>query len=162
MYSEEVTLNKSTTTVVNDILDDKTKHYIAKSTFAVSFNLYLDSLGSSGNQILLDSQYFEVSLHNYRLQRYPDGSYNTTSNLIPLAKWNDTFPLENKNLYERLNIKNSVWPTSDDYFLMGDFNSDETYYLTFDFRRWQNTTENNNHWKSNEEIDALYDRNNFL
>ena len=111
-----------------DIVDDKTKHYIGKSTFAFALS-YRNFETFSSENLLFDPTYFEVDMLQMQLIRHSNGTVTDIPQAIQFAAWNDSFPVQNQAVYERNQIQQYIWPTNNDYFLMANFHSEDTYFI---------------------------------
>ena len=138
--------------VIRDFQDDTTKHYIAKNgDFDIAIGYISYPSGEIGANYLADPTYFTINFDNTEYKRMP-GEYNITNRYIQLDYCNDTFPMSQEEFYKRKGMNRYLCPVHKDYFLQGDFNSkvfSDVEVLVF---KCVNSTTNNNHWKSEEDI----------
>lgn len=119
-----------TKTLIKELMNDSTKHYIGKNGFAFAMT-YIDTLtGVLNDNKLDDPSYFVVKLQQATYTRV-NGTYVRTGNDIPLSKCNDTFPYDDKEVYDKLGLANYLCPESTDYYIQSEFNSDLYYDLEF-------------------------------
>ena len=152
-------LNKSVTRTIKDLGRDPTKHYIGKGTFAIALSMYnfYDKIN-----YLDQADMFTVSFQNTIMTLNSEGDVRIKSTEIPHGNCGDSFPLKDKELYDRIRIQNAICPLSDDYFLSSNFLGDEMSIFEIKVSKCTNTTENNNFWKSDEEIDSALQNINFI
>lgn len=65
---------------------------------------------------------------------------------------NDTFPFSGDEIYQRKGMDSYLCPQNNDYYLQGDFNSEVFSDVEILIYKCVNSTENNNHCKSDAEI----------
>ena len=129
--------------------------YIGKSTFRLGIAYVKFPSGQIDNDILTDPSYFNVSFFNTEYRRNSEG-FEIIPNFIPYGDWNDTFSdIVSEELSDRISLDKYLCPSTDDYYLVGDFNSkmfrDLEIYIT-------PCNENNTEgvvWKSKDEIDLV-------
>ena len=111
--------------------------------------------GQIDNDILTDPSYFSVSFSNTEYRRNSEG-FEVVLHSIPYGYWNDTFSdIVSEELSDRISLDKYLCPSTDDYYLVGDFNSkvfrDIEIFIT-------PCKENNTEgvvWKSKDEIDLV-------
>ena len=88
LFIQLVTFKNSTynvRTIIKDLLDDTTKHYIAENDFAVAL-AYVNTLsGDIGSNLLTDPTYFDVQMFQLQGNRN-NGNYDFSVIDIPLEK----------------------------------------------------------------------------
>ena len=90
----------STKTVVKDLLDDTTKHYVNRGTFGIAV-AYVDiPTGSALPNYLQDQTYFSVNFGSREAIRQ-NNTYTDRILNINSGSWGDSFPLDNSELYQR-------------------------------------------------------------
>ena len=134
---------KDLNTTVKDISNDKTKHFIGQGTFAFAVD-FQDLV--TGANLLMDSTYFELSMQNVFVTRYPNSSITFTAREIPYDQCGQNFKfVTDQNQYNRIGLARYACPTSTDYYISSDFFGDEFANLQIDVKKCTNTTENGNH-----------------
>ena len=138
--------------VIKDLLDDTEKHYIAKENyFAVAIAYISYPSGQIGSNFLADQTYFTISFNNLNYTR-SNGEYYIQNMPVELAYCNDTFPFSNSEFYQRKSMSSYLCPINNEYYIQGDFNSKEFVDVEIIIHKWVNSSENNNHCKSQDEI----------
>ena len=132
-------------------MNDDTKHYIGRGTFAIAFGLILNDAVS---QILLDPTYFNLSIGMREYYRDENGLYNYTTNLLEYGACDQDFPFVDNKSNTRLGLKDYLWIKQDDYFISSDFNGDNSHTLDIFVFKWDNQTMNNT-WKTEAEISTI-------
>ena len=144
--------NKSTKNVIKDSFDNTDHHYIAREgDFAVAKGYISYPSGEIGTNLLADETYFTVRFDNIEYTR-SNGEYSINSRIVEMDYCNDTFPFSGDEIYQRKGMDSYLCPQNNDYYLQGDFNSEVFSDVEILIYKCVNSTENNNHCKSDAEI----------
>lgn len=111
---------KNTNKIVKDLTYDTTKHYIGKNTFAFAIGVI-----GPNPELMFDPTYFNFTLS--QSQELKTNSINgEVISITPIAmeKCGDDFPfVTNKDVYDRIGLKDYYCPSNTDYYLSGNYNS---------------------------------------
>ena len=146
---------KTVNTIVNDITNDQTKHYIGKNTFGLAIQF-------KGNspELLKDPRYFDV----YFLQdTYTQNGNNFTVEeyeYIEVGDWKDIFPISDEE-YNSYGLDNAICVTGTDYYLQGNSNSYKWNEISISIHQCYNSSESSVECKSEEEINNAMGNNLF-
>ena len=105
------------------MLDDTTKYLIGKRTFALGLSCTNFTTRKTLVNYLMDETYFKLEFYN---AFYTDASdtFDRAFNLINIVQCTrELFPYTRQKLYDRLLIDRYLCPESNEYILMGNFNS---------------------------------------
>ena len=138
---------KSVNRIIRDISKDTTKHYIAKGTFAIALSM----LNETEDNLLLDPQYFTLSFYQAN-GALNSGIFTYELNTIPHGSWDGDYPYVSEAFANKIKLSKSVCPKTNDYYISSNYLGDQTSILEILIKKWENTTENNNHWKDDSEI----------
>ena len=138
--------------VIRDFHNDTTKHYVARNgDFDIALALIQYPSGEIGDNLLADPTYFTVFFDNPEYRRTA-GNYTITHRPIQTAYCNDTFSYNEAEFYELKKMSKYLCPIHKDYFLQGDFNSEVFSDVEVLIYKCVNSTLNNNHWKTPQQI----------
>ena len=101
----------------------------------------------------MDPRYFEIAFHNAFYNRSVNNiEFSFDSVSVPYDYCGQNYPYVDQEAYERIALEKYVWPTSKDCYISSDFYGDSHVAFEFEVRIWANSSENNNHWKPEDEI----------
>lgn len=145
---------KISKTVVKDLLDDETEHFVGMSRFDLAIAIVNFPTGELNGNLLLDETYFTVSLSNTRYDR-SSNELDITHQPISFGPCGDRFEAIDRKLSERKEMDKYLCPTDDTYSLIGDFNSGIFQNLEIFIFPCVNSTANNNHCQSDADISSM-------
>ena len=129
--------------------------YIGKSTFRFGIAYVKFPSGQIDNDILTDPSYFNVSFFNTEYRRNSEG-FEVVLNSIPYGYWNNTFSkFVGQELYDRITLDRYLCPSTDDYYLVGDFNSKVFRDIEIFITPWNQNNTEGVVWKSQDEINLV-------
>ena len=137
--------NKSVNTIVNNVGNDKTKHYIGNSTFGVALQLK-----GEHPEYLLDPTYFTVDFLKETYQQNGANLFQPQFEFIGSTFWDSSFPVQDE-IFQRLELNKAICPDTQDYFIQGNSISDSWVQFAIEISKWVNSPD----WKDNDEIEYI-------
>ena len=115
------TLNR----VIKDLTYDTTKHYIGKDGFAIAIAMN----NEAGENLILDPQYFNLSVSQANYVLHSDGFYSVEYTSIPYGAWERDFSYVSEDLVNRNIIQKAAWLKSNDYYISSNYLANASSYL---------------------------------
>ena len=147
----------ATKTVVEDIFNDDTRHYIGHSGFALGMS-YMDYANNPSviHNYLADQTYFGVRFLEFNLVRNANKTSTSTTTSFEMGNWTEKeFEGIHEDVFQDKVMNGFLCPLNKNYTLQGDYNSRDFYGVRIEIQKCINTTDNGNHWKSDEEINQI-------
>ena len=100
-------------------------HYIGKNGFAIAIAMN----NEAGENLILDPQYFNLSVSQANYVLHSDGFYSNEYIPIPYGAWEQDFSYVSEDLVNRNIIQKAAWLKSNDYYISSNYLANVSSYL---------------------------------
>ena len=130
--------------------------YIGKSNFRIGIGYSQIGTFVPNNEILKDETIFNISFFNTEYRYSSERGQERILNSIPYDFCNDSFSdFVEQEVEERFQFQTHLCPSTDDYYLIGDLNSQIYRDIEILISPWSEDNTEGIIWKSREEIDQV-------